>query len=88
VHDRGEELGQSCGKFKAHVMHGLIGEKFSSMELMDARATRIRELEQAVSATQASASVPSPSGIPGGDGNDDSDDGARCPFETQDFGYI
>jgi len=50
------------------------------MELMDARATRIRDLEQAQSATQASGAVPSPSGIQGGDGGGDgADDGAPGP---------
>jgi len=47
VDDSAEELHQSCGKFEARVMHRLIGEKFSYMELMDARATRIRDLDQA-----------------------------------------
>ena len=62
-------------------MHGLIGQKFSYMELMDARATRIHERE-AKSATQASAAVPGPSGTQGGDddapgpsGTHGSDDG-------------
>jgi len=88
VDDRAEELHQSRGKFEARVMHGLIGEKFSYMELMDARATRIRELVQAQSATQASAALPGPSGIQGGDGGDDSDDGAPGPSGTQAFRYI
>jgi len=88
VDDRAEELHQSRGKFEARVMHRLIGEKFSYMELMDARATRIRELEQAQSATQASAAVPGPSGIQGCDGGDDSDDSAPSPSGTQAFRYI
>ncbi|CUS07052.1 unnamed protein product [Tuber aestivum] len=67
VDDRAEELHQSRGKFEARIMHGLIGQKFSYMELMDARATRIRELERAQSSTQA---VPDPSGTPGGAGGD------------------
>jgi len=66
VDDRADELHQSRGKFEAWVMHRLIGEKFSYMQLMDTRATRIRELEQAQFATQASAAVPGPSGIQGG----------------------
>jgi len=69
-------------------MHRLIEEKFSYMELMDARATRMRELEQVQSATQGSAAVPGPSGIQGGDGGDDSDDGAPSPSGTQAFLYI
>jgi len=69
-------------------MHELIGEKFSYMELKDARATRICELEQAQSATQASAAVPGPSGIQCGDRGDDSDDGAPGPSGTQAFRYI
>jgi len=69
-------------------MPGLTGEKFSYMALMDARATRIRELEQAQFATQASAGVPSPSGIQGGYGGDDSDDGAPGPSRTQAFGIF
>jgi len=85
VDDRVAELHQSRGKFEAQVMHGLIGEKFSYMELMDARATRIRELEQAQSGTQASTAVPGPSGIQGGDGGDDSNDGAPGPSGTQAF---
>jgi len=88
VDDRAEELHQSRGKFEARVMHGLIGKKFSYMELMDARATRIRALEQALSATQASAAVPGPSGIQGGDGGDDSDNGGPGPAGTQAFQYI
>ena len=39
---------------------------------MDARTTRIRE--QAQSATQGSAAVPSPAGIPGGDVGDDGEE--------------
>ena len=35
VDDRAEELHQSRGKFEAPVMHRLMGEKFSYMELMD-----------------------------------------------------
>jgi len=88
VDDRAEELHQSRGRFEAWVMHGLIGEKFSYMELIDARATRIPELEQAQSATQESAAVPGPSGIQGGDGGDDSDDSAPGPSGTQAFRYI
>jgi len=88
VDDRAEKLHQSRGKFEARVIHRLIGEKFSYMELMDARATRIPELEQAQSATQASAAVPGPSGIQGGDGGDDSDNGAPGPSGTHAFQYI
>jgi len=88
VDDRAEGPHQSRGKFEVRVMHGLIGEKFSYMELMDARATRIRELEQAQSDTQASAAIPGPSGIQGGDGGDDRDDGAPGPSGTQVFRYI
>ena len=50
-------------------MHGLIGQKFSYLELMDSRATRIHELE-AQSAAKASAVVPGPSGTQGGDDDD------------------
>jgi len=88
LNDRAEELHQSYGKFEAWVMHELIGEKFSSMELMDPRATRICELEQAQTAKQASAAAPSPSGIQGGDSGDDSDDDAPGPSGTQAFRYI
>jgi len=88
VDDRAEELHQSGGKFEARVMHRLIGEKFSYMESMDARATRIRELEQAQSTTLASGAICSPSGIQGGDGGDDSDEGAPDASGTQPFRYI
>jgi len=88
VDDRAEELHQSRGRFEAEVMHGLIGEKFSYRKLMDARATRIRELKQAQSATQSSAAVPGPSDIQGGGGDDDSDDGTPGPTGTQAFWYI
>ena len=64
-------------------MHELIGQKFSYMELMDARVTRIER--EAQSAAQASAVVPGPSGTQGGDdydvpdppGTQGSDDGAQ-----------
>ena len=69
-------------------MHGLIREKFSYMELLDARASRIRELEQAQSPTQGSGAVPGPSGIQGRDGGDDSDNGAPGRCGTQAFRYI
>ncbi|CUS10220.1 unnamed protein product [Tuber aestivum] len=68
VDDRAEELHQSRGKFEARIMHGLIGQKFSYMELMDARATRIRELER-VQSTQGGDAVPGASGTEGGDDN-------------------
>ena len=61
VDDRAEELHQSRGKFEARIMHGLIGQRYSYMELMDARATRVRQHEQAQSAVQARASVSSTS---------------------------
>ncbi len=80
VDDRAEELHQSRGKFEARVMHGLIGERFSYMELMDARATRIRELEQAQSATPASAAIHGPSG------NQCGDDSVPSPSEAQTTG--
>ena len=89
VDDRAEELHQSRGKFEARVMYGLIGQKFSYMELMDARATRIHERE-AQSATQVSAAVPGPSGTQGGDddalgpsGTQGGDDDAPGPSGTQ-----
>jgi hypothetical protein len=89
VDDRAEELHQNRGKFEARIMHGLIGQKFSYMELMDARATRIRELE-AQAATQAGAAVPGPSGTPGSDygtpgpsGTQGSDDGTPSPSGAQ-----
>jgi len=47
-------------------MYGLIGQNFSYIELMDAGATRTRELE-AKSATQVSATVPGPCGTHTGD---------------------
>jgi hypothetical protein len=64
VDDRANELHQNRGRFAARIMHGLIGQKFSYMALMDARATRIRELE-AQAAIQAGAAVPGRSGTPG-----------------------
>ena len=70
-------------------MHGLIGQKFSYMKLMDARATRIHERE-AQSATQASAAAPGPSGTqgsdndaPGSSGTQGSDNDAPGPSGTQ-----
>ena len=69
VEDRAEELHQSHGKFEARVMNGLIGQKLFYLELMDARATRIHELD-AQSAAKASAVVPGPSGTQGGNEND------------------
>ena len=69
-------------------MYGLIGQKFSYMESIDARATRIHELE-AQSATQACAAVPGPSGTQGGDddapgpsGSQGGDDDAPGPSGT------
>ena len=93
VDDRAEELHQSRGKFEARVMHGLIGQKFSYLELMDARATRIHELE-AQSAAKASAVVPGPSGTQGGDDDDapglpgaqGSDDGTPSPHGARTTG--
>src|SRR5207237_8483683 len=94
VDDRTEELHQSRRKFEARIMHGLIWQKFSYMDLMDARATRIRELEQAQSPTQASPAVPGPSGTKGHDGGTPASsgtygggDGARFFFSLFDFGY-
>ena len=89
VDDRAEELYQSRGKFEARVMHGLTGQKFSYMELMDTRATRIHARE-AQSATQASAAVPGPSGTqdgdddaPGSSGTQGGDDDAPGSSGTQ-----
>ena len=89
VDHRAQELDQSRGKFEARVMHRLIGQKFSYIELMDARATGIHERE-AQSATQASAAVPGPSGTQGGDddapspsGTQGGDDDAPGPSGTQ-----
>ena len=69
-------------------MYGLIGQKFSYMELIDTRATRIHERE-AQCATQASAAVPGPSGTQGADddapgpsGTQGGDDDAPGPSET------
>jgi len=67
VDDRAEELHQARGKFEARIMHGLIGQRFTYMELMDARATRVQELAQSQPAPQASAGVHEPAGILGGD---------------------
>ena len=86
VNDIPEERHQSRGKFEARVMHGFIEQTFSCLELMDARATRIHELE-AQSAAKASAVVPSPSGPQDDDDNDapsshgaqGSDDGTPSP---------
>jgi len=69
VDDRAEELHQSRGKFEARIMHGLIGQRFSYMQLMDARATRVHELEEAQSSQQASTGVTGPSRIPGSGGS-------------------
>ena len=93
VDDRAKELLQSRGKFEARVMHGLIGQKFSYLELMDTRATRIHELE-AQSAAKASAVVPGPSGTQGGDDDDapglpeaqGSDDGTPSPHGARTIG--
>ena len=92
INDTAEEVHQSSGKFDARVMHGLIGQKFSYVELMDARVTRIHELE-AQSAAKASAVVPGPSGTqsgydndppcpPGAQGSDDSTPSAHGAWAT------
>jgi len=76
VDDRAEEFHKSRGKCEVRVMHRLIGQKLFSMELMAARATRIRELE-GQSATQASAAGPGPSGTQGGDAGTPSPSGTQ-----------
>ena len=69
-------------------MHGLIGQKFSYMELIDTRATRIHECE-AQSATQSSAAVPGPAGTQGDNdahgppGTQGGDNDAPGPSKTQ-----
>jgi len=73
-----KELDQNAGylKFEEWIIHRLIGEKFSYLELMDPRVTRIHTRLEKQSAIQASAAVPGPSSTQG------TDNSSICPSGT------
>jgi len=75
VDDRSKQLQHSLGKSAARIMHELIEQILSYIELIDARVTRICSLE-AQSAKQASTAISGPSGTQGGD------DGTLSPSGT------